>query len=268
MERPRSIDLVSISTLPPSGQRLFEQYGMGKHVPVPFQTIHEAFRHQARTQPHAIAVEHLGGSISFGDLDQQSGDLAWRLRDKDVGPGARVMLLARRSIPYSIAIFATLQAGGQYVPVDGTIATDTIIHHILVDVAVNVVVSMEAFVHRVAYAGLDVVLLESAIRRNLDERSSGTLNVGKVENLNNGEVVYIVYTSGTTGKPKGVDIRHSSVCNLVCLKPGNLGMKPGLRVSQLLDIQFDMAQWECLGSWANGCTPAIRGRDWKAILKT
>lgn len=41
---------------------------------------------------------------------------------------------------------------------------------------------------------------------------------------------------GTTGKPKGVDIRHSNVCNLVCLEPGNLGMTPGLRVSQVCSL--------------------------------
>ncbi|KAG8875677.1 hypothetical protein FRB97_004812 [Tulasnella sp. 331] len=220
-----SINPESISSLLPKDQALFAQYALGKRVPAPFHTIHEAFEHHARLNPGNVAVEHLDESITYGELDYRSDELAWRLREKGVRPGARVMLLARRSVPYSVAIIAVLKAGGQYVPVDGTIATDSTIHHILVDAAVNVVICMEAFLHRVVYAG-------------------------------------------TTGKPKGVDIRHSNVTNLVCLEPGNLGMKPGLRVSQLLNIQFDMAQWECLGAWANGCTLVIRGRDWKSVLKT
>lgn len=48
-------------------------------------------------------------------------------------------------------------------------------------------------------------------------------------------------------------------------------MRPGLRVSQFLNISFDMAQWETLGSMANGATLCIRGRtsrEWKAVMKT
>ncbi|KAG8846686.1 hypothetical protein FRB96_001922 [Tulasnella sp. 330] len=265
MDAKWSMDPKSFSSLSPKDQTLFKQYALGKCIPVPFKTIHEAFEYHARLHPDNIAVEHLDESITYRELDCRSDELAWMLQDKGVRPGARVMLLARRSIPYSVAILAILKAGGQYVPIDGTIATDSTIQHILVDAAVNVVVSMEAFVRRVAQAGLDIVSLESAIQKGLDERSSGAKRC-KVPDLASGnDGVYVVYTSGTTGKPKGVDICHSNATNLVCLEPGNLGMKPGRR---LLNIQFDMAQWECLGAWANGCTLVIRGRDWKSVLKT
>lgn len=45
---------------------------------------------------------------------------------------------------------------------------------------------------------------------------------------------------GTTGKPKGVDVTHRNVANLVCMSPGNLGIRPGHRVGQVLNISFDM----------------------------
>jgi non-ribosomal peptide synthetase component F len=71
---------------------------------------------------------------------------------------------------------------------------------------------------------------------------------------------------GTTGKPKGVDVTHLSVVNLLLTDPGRVGMRPGRRVAQLLNVAFDMAQWECLGSVTNGCTLCIRGSDWKGVM--
>lgn len=58
---------------------------------------------------------------------------------------------------------------------------------------------------------------------------------------------------------------------VVCLKPGNVGMEPGRRVAQLLNIAFDMCAWEVLGSMSNGCTLCIRGKsskEWRELMKT
>lgn len=47
---------------------------------------------------------------------------------------------------------------------------------------------------------------------------------------------------GTTGKPKGVDVTHDNVTNLVCLYPGNLGVRRGTLVGQVLNVSFDMGK--------------------------
>lgn len=89
---------------------------------------------------------------------------------------------------------------------------------------------------------------------------------------------------GSTGKPKGVDVTHRNVTNLLTIAPGNLGIKPGTKVAQLLSISFDMgrlpmqrlnqvsnpsnpAAWEILGTLMNGGTLCIRGSDWNKTLK-
>ncbi|KAI8968791.1 hypothetical protein BD414DRAFT_541258 [Trametes punicea] len=82
---------------------------------------------------------------------------------------------------------------------------------------------------------------------------------------------YVHRVSGTTGKPKGVEVMHGNVTNLVCLAPGNVEMRPGRRVAQLLNIAFDMAAWEILGSLSNGCTLCVRGKsskEWRTVMKT
>ena len=61
------------------------------------------------------------------------------------------------------------------------------------------------------------------------------------------------------------------ILTVVCMAPGNLKMAPGVRVSQLMNISFDMAAWEILGSMANGATLCLRGKtskEWRAVMKT
>jgi amino acid adenylation domain-containing protein len=72
---------------------------------------------------------------------------------------------------------------------------------------------------------------------------------------------YVLFTSGTTGKPNGVAVTHRNVCNLLLTQPGDLGIQPGWRVAQILNIAFDMAAWEILGCLSHGATLVIRHQD-------
>lgn len=54
--------------------------------------------------------------------------------------------------------------------------------------------------------------------------------------------IMLILATGTTGKPKGVDVTHKNVANLVCLSPGGLGVQPGMCVGQVLNISFDMGK--------------------------
>ena len=71
----------------------------------------------------------------------------------------------------------------------------------------------------------------------------------------------LLFTSGTTGVPNGVQVSHRNLCNILLTAPGDLGMQPGLRVGQILSIAFDMAAWETLGALSNGATLVVRGKS-------
>ncbi len=71
----------------------------------------------------------------------------------------------------------------------------------------------------------------------------------------------VIFTSGTTGAPNGVQVTHANLCNVLLTEPGSLGIRPGDRVGQLLNIAFDMAVWEILGTLAHGGTLVVRGND-------
>ncbi|KII86925.1 hypothetical protein PLICRDRAFT_274094 [Plicaturopsis crispa FD-325 SS-3] len=256
--------LRGLDSLEPTDRLRFAKFGFGPRISVPFPCIQDAFAYQAAARPTAIAVEHLSKTITYRELDNQSSSLASRLLAMGVGPGSRVCLLVERSIPMVIGILAILKAGGAYVPLDGGIVTQTTLEYILKDADCSVIVTLRKYSYRLD--GLQnhrVLTLEDI----LDSELQGTFAPIEVSNTNS---AYVIYTSGTTGKPKGVDVTHANVTNLVCLQPGNLGMCPGMRVSQLMNISFDMAAWEILGSLCNGCTLCIRGKtavEWRDLLR-
>ncbi|TFK64625.1 nonribosomal peptide synthetase 12 [Pluteus cervinus] len=254
-----------LGSLSTEDQRLFWEYGIGPKVDTPHQSVHQAFEHQARAHPDAVAVEDFEKRITYSALDQQANCFATCLRSMGIIAGSRVCLLVERSIPMVIGILAILKAGGAYVPLDGNVVSDSTLKHALKDTAASVVVVQSKFAHRVT--DIPVLCLDQTpCSHPPDVGCAKPLDVTRL-----GDSAYVIYTSGTTGVPKGVDVSHKNVTNLVCLEPGNLGMRIGVRVSQLMNISFDMAAWETLGSLCNGSTLCLRGKtskEWRAVMKT
>ncbi|TFK89560.1 nonribosomal peptide synthetase 12 [Polyporus arcularius HHB13444] len=253
---------MSLHALSLEDQQRFDRFSYGVRQPIPFSCVHHAFEHHAVIQPNAVAVEHLNSSITYAELDRQANILANHLRASGVRPGVRVCLLVQRSILMVVGIVAVLKAGGAYVPLDGAIVTQSTLDHVLQDSEAKLVLTMKEYVHRVTGSAAFC----------LEDIASLPQIVSKPEDLSTPtDSIYIIYTSGTTGKPKGVEVMHGNVTNLVCLAPGNIEMRPGRRVSQLLNVAFDMAAWEILGSLSNGCTLCVRGKsskEWRAVMKT
>lgn len=278
---------VALANLTPSDRVLFHRYGLGPTRPVKTSIVHHAFETHARIQPNAIAVEHtlFNHSLTFGQLDVYANRLARRLRALGIQPGKRVCILARRSTHLIIAILATLKSGAQYVPLDAVTITDSTLNYVLEDSQPAAVIAMGEYVHRVQTEA-PILELEPVIEA---DELAGADSSKPEDNTSPSDGAYVIYTSGTTGVPKGVNVKHRGVTNGECLalqhvsfpgltisvvisgSPGNVGMAPGMRVAQLLNIAFDMGAWEILGSLYNGCTLCIRGNtkvEWIALMKT
>ncbi|KAJ7723373.1 putative nonribosomal peptide synthetase [Mycena metata] len=261
----------ALPALSPEDLVLFYRYGIGSRRHVEFPVIHHAFEHHARTQPDAIAVEHslYGQTLTFAQLEVQANRLARRLRAQGICPGKKVCILSRRSIYLIVAILATLKSGGQYVPLDAVTIPDSTLSYVLNDAKPSAVLAMSEFVHRVDSDVVPTLDLEAVIAEDEAQNADGSRLQDALVMPSDG--AYVIYTSGTTGVPKGVDVRHRGVTNVISGPPANVGMRPGLRVGQFLNIAFDMGAWEILGSLYNGCTLCIRGNtklDWIALMKT
>ncbi|MAU01038.1 MAG: peptide synthetase [Anaerolineaceae bacterium] len=243
-------------------QVLFERFGQGPRVPVPFATMHQAFEHFAGIQPEAIAVEHLGESITYGELDRQANRLAVRLAELGVQTGDHVALFLQRSIPMIVGVLATLKAGAAYVPQHVGVAPEAHLNTVLDVANIDVILTLSRLQDQVpGNDGRTHLNIDELMQEPFADETEFVESFVPETAVSPNNTCFIIFTSGTTGTPNGVQVTHGNVGNILLTAPGNLGIQPGMKVGQILSIAFDMAAWEILGCLGNGGTLVIRGKD-------
>jgi len=242
-------------------RELFRRFGHGPVESVPYSRVHHAFERHAAAQPQAIAAEHLGETITYGELDRQANRLAALLARHGVRPGDRVGLFTRRSIPLLVGLFATLKAGAAYVPQDIAIAPRAQLSHVVRTAATRVILTQSSTLDAVPAGAGQVRIAVDAVMAQPFAPADDHPPFRPEQPIDPEHGCYVLFTSGTTGPPNGVTVTHRNVCNILLTEPGSLGIRPGWRVAQLLNIAFDMAAWEILGCLSHGATLVIRGGD-------
>ncbi|PSN65395.1 acetyl-CoA synthetase-like protein [Corynespora cassiicola Philippines] len=263
MEAPAVSVFRELANLSAEDQVAVSRFGRGPSVPVPHGTAHGAFEHIVDTHPSAIAARFRDESIAYSDLDASANRLANHLIELGLQPQQRVCLVVSRSIDMLVGIFAILKAGCQYVPVDGGVASDQALQHILGNTGAQFAVCLPKFeekVRRLADKDISIVRLGSEAQAMCSQQRPRVPVSPK-------DGVYAIYTSGSTGTPKGVDVSHGNVTNALLLEPARLGIRVGSKVAQVLNIAFDMGAWEILACLMNGGTLHLRGANWSETLK-
>lgn len=245
--------------LTPHHRALFQEYGRGPSVPLPDPLVHHAVERWAAATPGAVAAEHRGATITYAELDRYAGALAARLVREGVRPGDHVGLFVRRSIPMLVGLLGTLKAGAAYVPQDIGLTPPAQLDHVVRTAATRVVLTQREYADRVPLPpGHRLIALDEPLPYEPGPRADVRPDDG----------CYVLFTSGTTGRPNGVKVTHRNVANILLTAPGDLGIRPGDRVAHLLNVAFDMAAWEILGCLTHGGTLAIRGKDIAATART
>jgi amino acid adenylation domain-containing protein len=248
-----------MSSLSPADQLLFERFGQGPIVEVPYSAIHHPFEEYAAANPDAIAAEHYDGTITYGELNRQANRLAAVLTQHGVQNGDNVALFLQRSIPMLVGIIAALKIGAAYVPQHVGVAPESLLRHIVESADTKVILTISSLQHLVpAPKGHFCIAIDELMHEPFED---GTAEFIPNNPVNQDNKCFILITSGTTGNPNGVQVTHGNVCNILLTAPGNLGIQPGWKVSQILSIAFDMAAWEILGCLSHGATLVIRGKD-------
>ncbi len=251
----------SISNLSPTDQELFTSFGVGPSSKPDHVLIHRAFGYWAARQPTATAVEHLGTSITYAELEEQSNHLAAVLVNEGVKRGDNVALFLRRSIPMVVGILATLKTGATYVPQDVMVAPESQLRHVVEQTKATVILTTSSHLKLVPTIESTVVIpIDAAVATTRGSNSVQPTTALDEMGMPDDDC-FVLFTSGTTGAPNGVRVSHRNLCNILLTKPGNLGIEPGMTVAQILSISFDMAAWETLGALTNGARLLIRGSD-------
>lgn len=184
-----------ISSLSGVDQSNFVRFGQGPTIEAPHKLVHEAFSKNAAENPSAVAVEHDGNQITYGELDLASTNLSRKLLNLGLCPRDRVVLLVQRSIPMIVAIFAVLKSGCQYVPMDGGVASDDAVAHVLSETEPPFVLCLAKYAQRAqqfARVGTQIMSLEDSWTALTDF----DLKASRKVSVDPGDGAYIIYTSG------------------------------------------------------------------------
>jgi amino acid adenylation domain-containing protein/non-ribosomal peptide synthase protein (TIGR01720 family) len=178
--------------------------------------IHELFEEQAARIPDHTAVIGTASSLgkpsgertalTYREFNEKSNRLARVLREKGITPGTTAAIMEERSLEMTIGIFAILKAGGAYLPIEPDNPRKRI-KYILEDSAVKLLLTGKGFFPGLE-DGVQLVDLE-----NLELYMEGKDNIKTNGSPN--DLAYVLYTSGSTGSPKGVVVEHRSVVNIL-----------------------------------------------------
>ncbi|MFJ4651275.1 amino acid adenylation domain-containing protein [Nocardia sp. NPDC088792] len=186
---------------------------------VPQRQLLEAFTGHARVRPEAPAVTCDDVTISYGELAARSNRLARRLIELGAGPGTIVGLTAYPSVELVIGLYAIVQSGAAYLPIDPELPADRVAH--LVETARPLTVLTAADLTADGYS--DAPITDAERNRPLHEQ----------------DLAYVVFTSGSTGRPKGVGVPHSAIVNQVAYIRAEHHLTAKDAFLQLIPYTFD-----------------------------
>lgn len=221
----------------------------------------------AQDYPDHDAVRLLGNAISYADLSQRSNQLAHFLVDQGVKRGDRVGILLDKSIETVIAIYGIMKAGAAYVPLDPR-SPSTRLLNIIQDCELRAIIShynkskiLENIVHQQDI--LDFIFgisLEADTGINTykwqDIASFPVDNVPQCRVIDQ-DLAYIMYTSGSTGAPKGIMHTHYSGLSYAKMSAVTYDIRHQDRLSNHSPLHFDMSTFDYLTSMLCGATTVI-----------
>jgi amino acid adenylation domain-containing protein len=213
--------------------------------------VAELVAQQAVANPGGIAVSAGHEALSYAELDRLANRLANYLRSLGVSRDAAVGLYLERAPAMVVTALAILKAGGAYIPLDPNQPLERLAF-MLRDSEARVVVSTTALAERLPAGSWQVVALDGDAEKIAAQPESQPAVTVKPEDL-----AYIIYTSGSTGQPKGVELVHSGLSNLVAWHQRAFRVSSTDRASALASLGFDASVWELWPYLASGASVDI-----------
>ncbi|MCC5977819.1 MAG: amino acid adenylation domain-containing protein [Salinarimonas sp.] len=235
--------------------------------PIPLRHI-EA---QMVSRPDATAVRDRDGVLTYAALDAQSRRLASTLIARGVAPGDRVAVTARRGTDMLVAILGILRAGGTYVPLDPAFPADRmswIIDHAGCRVWVAHLDILEThFAETPLPESVTHLVGLGAARPQWGQagqiaRADWSIREDPTDiAISPDDLMALLYTSGSTGHPKGVACHHRGYANRIDWHQKQFRLLPGERVAQKTSVSFDVSVWELFWPLMVGGTICAAERD-------
>jgi amino acid adenylation domain-containing protein len=192
---------------------------------------------QASLRPEASAIASVGEALTYAELNRGANRLANYLIALGVGRGTIVGLYMNRSPESVMSALAVLKAGGAYMPLDPAYPVERV-QFMLNDATPRVVITREERAEKFSDGPWRVISID--LDQNINACSSDEPEIEVTKD----QLAYVIYTSGSTGQPKGVEITHANLLNLVTWHQREFAVTPQDRASHLAGVGFDAAVWE------------------------
>ena len=252
--RVSEIDLIS----PQEVQQIKE---WNSSVPVSVEScVHHEVTKMARQRPDAPAICAWDGSLTYNELDAKAAALAHHLIGLGIGPESTVSFCMEKSRWAVVAMLAILQTGGAVVPL-GTSYPIKRVEGIISDAASNIILVDQTQAERlIELANLPphprMIKVDSAFLNSLPS-GKGTLSTSVASN----NLAWVVYTSGSTGVPKGVMLEHSALCTSLQHLGTTFGFGTHTRTIQFAAHTFDLVIQDVFATLTWGGTVCIPSEE-------
>jgi amino acid adenylation domain-containing protein len=221
-------------------------------VPIPRGLpLHRLIEEQADRAPDAVAISATDADLTYAALDAAANRLARRLRHLGAGPEVPVLVLAERSPELIVALLAVMKSGSFFVPLDPTYPRERLAA-LAARTGAHLAVTWERSLDLLP-AGISAVCMDRD-RDGIAAESPQRLEDAKT--ATDGNLLYVMFTSGSTGEPKGVAVTHRNVVRLV-RGTDFAAMGPGETFLMVAPASFDASTLELWGPLANGGRIAV-----------
>ncbi|HEY0603423.1 MAG TPA: amino acid adenylation domain-containing protein, partial [Herpetosiphonaceae bacterium] len=219
------------------------------------RSIHALFAAQVAARPDAPAVVFAGEQLSYAALDARAARLARCLQEHGVGPESRVGVCVERSPDMIVCVLAIWKAGGAYVALDPGYPADRLAF-MLADSRPLVLLTQQSCLDLLPPTEIPLICLEDAL-----SPVAAAIDAPLPACANGHNLAYVVYTSGSTGQPKGVMVEHHSLVNAFCAWRDGYDLRPGMRHLQMASFSFDVFAGDLVRALCSGGTLVICPRE-------